>query len=324
MAKKRKLQSSPSNEPAKKQHEQPKIFEKVEGKEEAETAINRTADDEPIEKLLEAFGKEQLVNLLREAAEKHCDVADRVRKIGNEDQALRKIFIRGLEWATTSETLRSVFEEYGEIEDCTVICDMVSGKSKGYGFILFKTRSGARKALKEPEKKIGNRTTFSQLSMGVVPAAASAQPQGPSSEETQRKIYVSNVGAELDPEKLTVFFSKYGEIERGPLGLDRVTRKPKGFCLFAYKTVDGARKALVEPVKDFEGHRLFCARSIDGPKLCKTHPSQHHHHNQRKETPVSVGDFFKPVVGGRGHLVAGPGGFNLAATPAQVLNPALG
>ncbi|KAF3440467.1 hypothetical protein FNV43_RR18751 [Rhamnella rubrinervis] len=296
-------------------------------------------DEEPIEALLEPFRKDQVVNLLREAADKHRDIADRIRKVADEDPAHRKIFVHGLGWDTNAEALVNAFKQYGEIEDCKAVCDKVSGKSKGYGFILFKSRAGACKALKQPQKKIGNRTTACQLaSVGPVPsnasassAAPAAQTQGSSSEYTQRKIYVSNVGAELDPQKLYAFFAKYGEIEEGPLGIDKMTGKPKGFCLFVYRTAESAKAALEEPHKNFEGHILHCQRAIDGPKPRKSqHQNQHHHHNnsqsnqfQRNGNPGFVGG---PVTA-PGHLMApaGPGmGFNQGPAAPQALNPALG
>ncbi|GFP94237.1 ubp1-associated protein 2a [Phtheirospermum japonicum] len=86
----------------------------------------------------------------------------------------------------------------------------------------------------------------------------------PQSEYTQRKIYVSNVSAELDPRKLLEFFSKFGEIEEGPLGLDKQTGKPRGFCLFVYKSLESAKKALEEPHKNYEGHMLHCQKAVDG------------------------------------------------------------
>ncbi|KAJ0042323.1 hypothetical protein Pint_18343 [Pistacia integerrima] len=289
-------------------------------------------DEEPIEKLLEPFSKDQLVNLLREAAEKNSDVANRIREVADEDPAHRKIFVHGLGWDTKAETLIDAFKQYGDIEDCKAVVDKVSGKSKGYGFILFKTRSGARKALKEPQKKIGSRMTSCQLaSVGPVatPSATNMtqhhhQQQQPQtvSEYTQRKIFVSNVSAELDPQKLLEFFSKFGEIEEGPLGLDKVTGKPKGFCLFVYRTVEAAKKALEEPHKNYEGHVLHCQKAVDGPKPGK---SQHRHHQnaqnshfQRNDNAGYVGAAARP-----GHLMA-PSGPGVGAAAAQALNPAIG
>ncbi|XP_057955761.1 UBP1-associated protein 2A-like [Malania oleifera] len=289
-------------------------------------------EDEPFDRLVEPFTKEQLVLLIREAVEKYPDFVENVRKLADADPAHRKIFVHGLGWDTTNETLTSVFAKYGPIEDCKAVCDKVSGKSKGYAFILFKHRSGARKALKQPQKKIGSRMTSCQLaSAGPVPAPPPVAP--PVSEYTQRKIFVSNVSADIDPRKLLEFFAKYGEIEEGPLGLDKQTGKPKGFALFVYRSVESSKKALEEPHKTFEGHTLHCQKAIDGPKQSK--PFHHHHHNQyyqphhppRKEK----GKYSSSGASGPGHLMApsAPGqGFNpgvaAAAAAAQGLNPALG
>ncbi|KAK7336366.1 hypothetical protein VNO77_16904 [Canavalia gladiata] len=304
-------------------------------------------DDDPISKLLEPLSKDQILNLLCEAASKHRDVADRIRKVADEDPVHRKIFVHGLGWDTTAGTLISAFRQYGEIEDCKAVTDKVSGKSKGYGFILFKTRRGARNALKQPQKKIGNRMTACQLAsigpvnqsqpqhqQSVIVQHVTASSATPVSEYTQRKIYVSNVGAELDPQKLLAFFSRFGEIEEGPLGLDKVTGKPKGFCLFVYKSPESAKRALEEPHKEFEGHILHCQKAIDGPKPGKL---QQHGNPQSQRTQFQRNDNAGYVGGGAvaaaaataqpGHLMApaGPGiGFNQTAAAAQALNPALG
>ncbi|KAG0477510.1 hypothetical protein HPP92_014351 [Vanilla planifolia] len=197
-------------------------------------------DPDFLHKLLEPFTKEQLVELLRNAVLKYPDLRLAIRQIADTDPVHRKIFVHGLAWNTTAETLKTYFGQYGEIEDCNAVVDKITGKSKGYGFILFKHRSGARRALEEPQKKIGNRMAACQLaSIGPVPVQP---PVMHVSEYTQRKIYVSNVGVELDPQKVLQFFSKFGEIEEGPLGVDKATGKFKGFCLFVYKSIESAKE----------------------------------------------------------------------------------
>ncbi|KAK6925510.1 RNA recognition motif domain [Dillenia turbinata] len=289
------------------------------------------SEEESVENLLEPFGKDQLVSLVKEAVQKYPDFASSIHKLADLDPAHRKIFVYGLGWDTTTETLTQVFGKYGEIEDCRAVTDKISGKSKGYGFILYRHRAGARKALKQPQKKIGNRMTTCQLaSTGPAPAQTPAAP--PVSEYTQRKIFVSNVSAEIDTQKLFKFFEKFGEIEEGPLGLDKATGKPKGFALFVYKSIEGAKKALEEPHKDFEGHTLHCQKAIDGPKPSKPffQQQQHQHQHQqqyssRKEKAGYMGNR-GAGVSGPGHLMAPAG---VAAAPAvgynaPTLNPALG
>ncbi|XP_057441494.1 UBP1-associated protein 2B-like [Lotus japonicus] len=305
--------------------------------EEEEEEEDLELEEEPVERLLEPFTREQLHSLVKQAAEKYPDFVENVRQLADVDPAHRKIFVHGLGWDTTAETLTSVFSKYGEIEDCKAVTDKVTGKSKGYAFILFKHRDGCRRALKNPQKKIGNRTTSSQLaSAGPVPATPPNAP--PVSEYTQRKIFVSNVSSDIEPLKLLEFFKQFGEVEDGPLGLDKNTGRPKGFALFVYRSVESAKKALEEPNKEYEGHTLYCQKAVDGPKGSKgyhqnqhQHQHQHHsHHHQPHYQPHKKHKYNSgggPSHGGGGHLMApsnpGMGGYN-PGVQGQGLNPALG
>ncbi|XP_004305330.1 PREDICTED: UBP1-associated proteins 1A-like [Fragaria vesca subsp. vesca] len=73
------------------------------------------------------------------------------------------IFVHGLGWDTTREVLVSAFEPFGEVEDSNLVMDKLTGKAKGYGFVLFKTRRAALKALRKPRKTIGGRCASCQL-----------------------------------------------------------------------------------------------------------------------------------------------------------------
>lgn len=213
-------------------------------------------DSEQIKTLLEPYTKDQLIDLIADAAVNHRFLYTRILDAADRDAAHRKIFVHGLGWDTTGETLTAAFEPFGEIEDCNVVTDRVTGKAKGFGFVLFKSRQGALKALKEPRKKINNRMASCQL--------ASLGPVASSSDSSTRKIYVSNVQADVDPERLRSFFAKFGEIEMGPMGFDTATGKSRGFALFLFKTAEGACKALEEPYKMFEGQQLHCEKAADG------------------------------------------------------------
>ena len=59
----------------------------------------------------------------------------------------KKIFVGGLEWATTDESLRKAFEEFGEVTSATVILDRETGRSRGFGFVSFVQEDQAAAAL---------------------------------------------------------------------------------------------------------------------------------------------------------------------------------
>ena len=51
------------------------------------------------------------------------------------DARFRKIFVGGLPYHTSDESLRDYFAVFGDIEEAVVITDRQTGKSKGYGFV---------------------------------------------------------------------------------------------------------------------------------------------------------------------------------------------
>lgn len=69
-----------------------------------------------------------------------------------------KIFVGSLPWAVTSEMLREMFAQYGEITDAVVISDRETGRSKGFGFVTFATPEAAKAALEMDGKEVEGRT----------------------------------------------------------------------------------------------------------------------------------------------------------------------
>lgn len=51
--------------------------------------------------------------------------------------SFRKLFVGGLSWETTQETLQRYFSRYGEVIDCVVMKNNESGRSRGFGFVTF-------------------------------------------------------------------------------------------------------------------------------------------------------------------------------------------
>lgn len=54
---------------------------------------------------------------------------------GDSDLARRRIFVRNLAWKTTTKGLLGALAGYGEVEECVVLADRLTGKSRGYGFV---------------------------------------------------------------------------------------------------------------------------------------------------------------------------------------------
>ncbi|PHU12670.1 hypothetical protein BC332_19600 [Capsicum chinense] len=168
----------------------------------------------------------------------------------------RKLFIGSLGFQTTSETLHRVFSAYGDIEEAVVTRDK-SGMSKEYGFVIFKNVRRAIIALKEPYKIIDGKMTITKVAKSRIREVDN---------EPLRTIHVSNVPHDMFPGKLFEFFSSYGVIEKGPFGFDKETGKSKGYAIFVYKTLEGAKTAIYQPNKCVDGHYMTCSIAIPRTK----------------------------------------------------------
>lgn len=77
--------------------------------------------------------------------------------VHQKDTTFTKIFVGGLPYHTTDQSLREFFEQFGDIEEAVVITDRQTGKSRGYGFVTMSDRSAAERACKDPNPIIDGR-----------------------------------------------------------------------------------------------------------------------------------------------------------------------
>ncbi|ERN11609.1 hypothetical protein AMTRI_Chr03g138750 [Amborella trichopoda] len=205
---------------------------------------------EQLRSLLDPLKKEQLLDLLIKLGSQNPQIAAEIRDAACSDPVHRKLFVRGLAWDTTSETLCDAFLVYGEIEEGAVIMDKAAGKSRGFGFVTYKDMESAQRALKEPSKLIDGRLTVCNLACeGLTSASAST-------DQAQRKLYIGGLSTDISSKTLLSWFSKYGEIEEGSVAYDKDTNNSRGFGFITFKTVEAAKKAIDDPAKVLEGRAI--------------------------------------------------------------------
>lgn len=59
----------------------------------------------------------------------------------------KKLFVGGISFNSTEDTLRETFAQAGTVESATIIVDKMSGRSKGFGFVEMSTDEEAAKAI---------------------------------------------------------------------------------------------------------------------------------------------------------------------------------
>ncbi|MBI4013293.1 MAG: RNA-binding protein [Candidatus Rokubacteria bacterium] len=84
-----------------------------------------------------------------------------------------KLYVGGLSYSTTSESMREYFTQCGNVESATVITDRFSGQSRGFGFVEMSTEAEAQAAIQKL-----NDQAFEGRKITVAMANSSGQRSG--------------------------------------------------------------------------------------------------------------------------------------------------
>ncbi|MFH1366358.1 MAG: RNA-binding protein [Patescibacteria group bacterium] len=59
----------------------------------------------------------------------------------------KKLYVGGLSYDTTEDSLKEAFAQAGTVESAAIITDKMSGRSKGFGFVEMSSEEEAQKAI---------------------------------------------------------------------------------------------------------------------------------------------------------------------------------
>lgn len=150
------------------------------------------------------------------------------------------MFIGGLNWETTDESLRNYFSQFGEVLECTVMRDGATGRSRGFGFLTFKDPKVVNTVMVKEHYLDGKIvSTISSLEIIAIVNLIQIDPKRAIPREEQErtaKIFVGGVSPDATEEIFRDFFSQFGRVVDATLMMDKDTMRPRGF---GFVTFDG-------------------------------------------------------------------------------------
>lgn len=141
----------------------------------------------------------------------------------------RKLVVLGIPWEVDTDGLREYMSKFGELEDCVVMKERSTGRSRGFGYVTFATEEDAKSAL-SGEHFLGNRI------LEVKVATPKEEMRAPPRKAT--RIFVARIPPSVTEATFRSHFEKYGEITDLFMPKDHATKAHRGIGFITYASAD--------------------------------------------------------------------------------------
>lgn len=164
-----------------------------------------------------------------EAAENTEDPQTLMEDDDDDDEDVRKVFVGGLSWETTTKDLKEYFEKFGDVGNCTLKTDLDTRKSRGFGFVVFANPSSVDKVLAEKEHKLHGRN--------IDPKKANPRP-------VNKKVFVGRLDPAISEDDVKAYFENFGPVEKIELPFDKTKDQRRAFCFVEFKKLAAMKSCL--------------------------------------------------------------------------------
>ncbi|KAK6128971.1 hypothetical protein DH2020_037278 [Rehmannia glutinosa] len=149
----------------------------------------------------------------------------------------RKLVVLGIPWDVDTEGLREYMSKFGELEDCIVMKERSTGRSRGFGYVTFATGEDAKAALAS-EHFLGNRM------LEVKIATPKEEMRTPSKKVT--RIFVARIPPSVTEAAFRSHFEKYGDITDLYMPKDPSTKGHRGIGFITFANAEAVDDLMVE------------------------------------------------------------------------------
>ncbi|KFO31525.1 Heterogeneous nuclear ribonucleoproteins A2/B1 [Fukomys damarensis] len=218
-----------------------------------------------------------------------------------EKEQFRKLFIGGLSFETTEESLRNYYEQWGKLTDCVVMRDPASKRSRGFGFVTFSSMAEVDAAMAARPHSIDGRV--------VEPKRAVAREESgkPGAHVTVKKLFVGGIKEDTEEHHLRDYFEEYGKIDTIEIITDRQSGKKRGFGFVTFDDHDPVDKIVLQKYHTINGHNAEVRKALSRQEMQEVQSSR-----SGRGDGYGSGRGFGDGYNGYG---GGPGGGNFGGSP---------
>lgn len=180
--------------------------------------------------------------------------AKNIKQIRHEDEEQGKLFVGGLSWDTSQDTLLRYFSRFGEVIDCVVMKNAETGRSRGFGFVTFSNPANVDAVLASCPHSLDGRT--------IDPKACNPRSmQKPKRTISLPKVFLGGLPSSITETELRSFFSQYGEVCEVVIMYDQEKKKSRGFGFLSFIDDASCSRAVSEHYVTLQNKKVEVKRA---------------------------------------------------------------
>ncbi|XP_066440379.1 heterogeneous nuclear ribonucleoprotein A1 isoform X4 [Eleutherodactylus coqui] len=178
-----------------------------------------------------------------------------------EPEQLRKLFIGGLSFETTDDSLRNHFEQWGALTDCVVMRDPNTKRSRGFGFVTYSSVSEVDAAMDARPHRVDGRVVEPKR------AVSREDSQRPGAHLTVKKIFIGGIKEDIEEHHLRDYFEKYGKIDVVEVMTDRANGKKRGFAFITFEDHDSVDRIVIQKYHSINDHNCEVRKALSKQEM---------------------------------------------------------
>lgn len=195
-----------------------------------------------------------------------------------------KIFVGGLSWQTTEESLQFHFEQFGPVASVDVMRDRNTGDPRGFAFVVFRDASTIDLVMAEGKHEINHKIVDVKRAQarGQAPPSIHGgeggndqqngganrqynnnrnqqqqQQQQLTPEQLHNKVFVGGIPPHIDKDGLKEIFEEFGPVVDAIVMVDQVTNRSRCFGFVTFENgSNGAQKAIEQQPLQIQGRHV--------------------------------------------------------------------
>jgi len=165
----------------------------------------------------------------------HSDPNQSLVVAETDGETARKLFVGGLSWQTTEDGLQRYLESLSlEVERVLIMRDKLTGRSRGFGFVILKQQDMLDKAvngtLQLDGRKIEAKRAIPKRDM----------------EKSGRKVFVGGIPISLTAADFRKFFEQFGPVTDAQVMTERESGRSRGFGFVTFGDDETLEKVLAQ------------------------------------------------------------------------------